>query len=38
VSGQLNSLLNMFGGITVTVTVEGPEECFHPLDSAGACA
>jgi Flp pilus assembly protein TadG len=38
VSGHLNSLLNMFGGITVTVTVEGPEECFHPLDNAGACA
>jgi Flp pilus assembly protein TadG len=37
VSGRLNSLLNMFGGITVTVTVEGPEECFHPLDNAGAC-
>jgi Flp pilus assembly protein TadG len=37
VSGQLNSLLNAFGGITVTVTVEGPEECFHPLDNAGAC-
>jgi Flp pilus assembly protein TadG len=38
VSGHLNSLLNMFGGITVTVTVEGPEECFHPLDNPGVCA
>jgi hypothetical protein len=37
VSGHLNSLLNMFGGITVTVTVEGPEECFHPLDNPGLC-
>jgi Flp pilus assembly protein TadG len=37
VSGHLNSLLNMFGGITVTVTVEGPEECFHPLDNPGVC-
>jgi Flp pilus assembly protein TadG len=37
VSGTLNSLLNMFGNIPVTVTVEGPEECFHPLDNAGAC-
>jgi Flp pilus assembly protein TadG len=38
VSGQLNSLLNAFGGMTVTVTVEGPEECFHPFDQAGGCA
>jgi Flp pilus assembly protein TadG len=38
VSGQLNSLLNAFGGMTVTVTVEGPEECFHPLDEGGACS
>lgn len=38
VSGTLNSLLNIFGGITVTVTVEGPEECFHPLNAAGGCA
>ncbi len=40
VSGQLNSLLNMFGGITVTVTVQGPQECFHPLHPVtgqGAC-
>lgn len=35
VSGKLNSLLNMFGGITVTVTVQGPEECFHPLHPQG---
>lgn len=35
VSGSLNSLLNMFGGITVTVTVQGPEECFHPLHPQG---
>ncbi|MGD0559759.1 MAG: TadE/TadG family type IV pilus assembly protein [Streptosporangiaceae bacterium] len=38
VTGKLNSLLNAFGGVNVTVTVEGPEECFHPLDSDGACA
>jgi len=37
VSGQLNSLLNMFGGITVTVTVEGPQECFHPVAAGGGC-
>jgi Flp pilus assembly protein TadG len=37
VSGQLNSLLNMFGGITVTVTVVGPQECFHPLLGGGGC-
>jgi Flp pilus assembly protein TadG len=37
VSGQLNSLLNMFGGITVTVTVEGPQECFHPQLGGGGC-
>ena len=40
VSGKLNSLLNMFGGITVTVTVQGPQECFHPVDPVagqGAC-
>lgn len=37
VSGQLNSLLNMFGGITVTVTVEGPQECFHPQQGGGGC-
>lgn len=37
VTGQLNSLLNMFGKLDITVTVEGPEECFHPLDNAGAC-
>jgi Flp pilus assembly protein TadG len=38
VTGTLNSLLNAFGGMTITVTVEGPEECFHPEGSAGACA
>jgi Flp pilus assembly protein TadG len=40
VSGKLNSLLNMFGGITVTVTVQGPQECFHPVHPVagqGAC-
>jgi Flp pilus assembly protein TadG len=37
VSGQLNSLLDMFGGITVTVTVEGPQECFHPELGGGGC-
>lgn len=37
VSGQLNSLLNMFGGITVTVTVQGPQECFHPVQGGGQC-
>ena len=37
VSGQLNSLLNMFGGITVTVTVAGPQECFHPQLGGGGC-
>lgn len=37
VSGHLNSLLNMFGGITVTVTVQGPQECFHPVQLGGAC-
>jgi Flp pilus assembly protein TadG len=37
VSGKLNSLLNMFGGITVTVTVEGPQECFHPQLGGGGC-
>lgn len=37
VSGQLNSLLNMFGGITVTVTVQGPQECFHPVAAGGGC-
>jgi Flp pilus assembly protein TadG len=37
VSGQLNSLLDMFGGITVTVTVEGPQECFHPQLGGGGC-
>jgi Flp pilus assembly protein TadG len=35
VSGKVNSLLNMFGGITVTVTVQGPQECFHPLNPVG---
>lgn len=37
VSGQLNSLLNAFGGMTVTVTVQGPMECFHPVTAGGAC-
>jgi len=37
VSGKLNSLLNMFGGITVTVTVQGPQECFHPVAAGGGC-
>ena len=40
ISGKLDSLLNMFGGITVTVTVQGPQECFHPVDPVagqGAC-
>ena len=37
VSGTLNSLLDMFGGITVTVTVEGPQECFHPQLGGGGC-
>jgi Flp pilus assembly protein TadG len=37
VSGQLDSLLNMFGGITVTVTVQGPQECFHPVAGGGGC-
>jgi hypothetical protein len=37
VSGRLNSLLNMFGGITVTVTVQGPQECFHPAAAGGGC-
>jgi Flp pilus assembly protein TadG len=37
VSGRLNSLLNMFGGITVTVTVQGPQECFHPVQAGGRC-
>jgi len=37
VTGKLNSLLNAFGGITVTVTVEGPEECFHPLNEPDTC-
>jgi Flp pilus assembly protein TadG len=37
VSGQLDSLLNMFGGITVTVTVQGPQECFHPEAAGGGC-
>lgn len=37
VSGQLNSLLNAFGGMTVTVTVQGPVECFHPVTAGGAC-
>jgi Flp pilus assembly protein TadG len=38
VSGKLNSLLNMFGGITVTVTVQGPQECFHPVTAGGGCS
>lgn len=38
VSGQLNSLLNMFGAITVTVTVQGPQECFHPVMAGGGCS
>lgn len=38
VSGKLNSLLNMFGGITVTVTVQGPQECFHPVSAGGGCS
>jgi Flp pilus assembly protein TadG len=38
VTGRLNSLLNAVGGMTITVTVEGPEECFHPQGSGGACA
>jgi Flp pilus assembly protein TadG len=37
VSGKLNSLLNMFGGTTVTVTVQGPQECFHPVTAGGGC-
>lgn len=37
VTGQLNSLLNVFGGITITVTVEGPQECFHPVQAGGGC-
>jgi Flp pilus assembly protein TadG len=35
--GRAMGLLSMFGGIPITVTVEGPEECFHPLASGGAC-
>lgn len=31
------SLLSMFGNQTISVTVEGPEECFHPLDGGGEC-
>lgn len=37
VSGHLNSLLNAFGGMTVTVTVQGPRECFHPVQQGGRC-
>lgn len=37
-TGRAMGLLSMFGGIPITVTVEGPEECFHPLASGGACA
>src|SRR5579875_1149649 len=37
VSGHLDSLLEMFGGITVTVTVQGPQECFHPVAAGGGC-
>lgn len=37
VSGDLNSLLNAFGGMRVTVTVQGPMECFHPVLGGGGC-
>jgi TadE-like protein len=37
VSGDLNSLLNAFGGMRVTVTVQGPRECFHPVQQGGRC-
>lgn len=37
ISGKLDSLLNMFGGITVTVSVQGPQECFHPIAAGGSC-
>jgi hypothetical protein len=36
-TGHVIGLLSMFGGIPITVTVEGPEECFHPLLGTG-CA